>query len=373
MKKLILSFLLILCACSSKYQKLGYSFKASSIINSLSENDQSFFENYDANLNALLESKDFKVTNIDTYVLFTNWLKADDVIKLVNNKTIGPFNYNVVKKLLLNKNFNLSNIDKYLELYKKIKDADTVIFLVEQGIDTNYDLINKLIKDRFYIVNNLPLYIKYKDGKESTRELVEYVNTFQYLSYYEDTFYADPEKYGTKVLVNKYYYLGSDYAPVDLVKLDQYGYGSLRKEAYDAYVKMYDAAKKDGIDFYVTSSYRSYDTQVAIYNIYLKIDPQEKVDTYSARPGFSDHQSGYTVDILSKGYDFDTFHLTKACKWLKENAYKYGFILRYPYGLEKATGYMYESWHYRYVGDIAEDVYKSGVSYDEFFVKYIED
>ena len=65
--------------------------------------------------------------------------------------------------------------------------------------------------------------------------------------------------------------------------------------------------------------------------------------------------------------------LTPAAKWLADNAYKYGFILRYPKGLEQATGYEYEAWHFRYVGDVASDVYKSGLSYDEYFAKYIEE
>ena len=193
------------------------------------------------------------------------------------------------------------------------------------------------------------------------------------IQYYEDNFYADPDKYGVEVLVNKFYYLGESYVPDDLVELGSYGYGSLRKVAYDAYVNMYEAAKKDGISFYVTSSYRSYETQVRLYNNYLETDPQEKVDIYSARPGFSDHQTGYTVDILKSGYDFGNFYTTDASKWLALNAYKYGFICRYPEGLEQATGYEYEPWHYRYVGDIATKVYKSGLSYDEFFAKYIED
>ena len=170
------------------------------------------------------------------------------------------------------------------------------------------------------------------------------------------------------------FYLGETYNPDDIESLtSSEGYGSLRKVAHEAYAKMQEAASLDGVDFYATSSYRSYDTQVKIYNSYLVNDPQEVVDTYSARPGFSDHQTGLTVDILSGGYDFGNFYASTASDWLAKNAYKYGFICRYPDGLTDATGYTYEPWHYRYVGDIAQDVYEKGISYDEYFEKYIKE
>lgn len=374
MKKLILLFiLLLLCACSNEYKKLGYSVKAANVISSLGEKDQVFFSEYDENLDSILSNKDFKLENLRLYIQFSRHLNGDDIVRLVNDGTIGYFNYGVIKNLTSNKDFVVEKINEYLDLYKDIKDVDTVIFMAKRGIDSDVELVSKLIKDKGYIVDNLPLYLRYKNEKEEIRSLVEYVNTLSFLRYYEDNFYAEPDKYGTEVLVNKYYYLGPDYVPTDLIELKEYGYGSLRKVAYDAYVKMYEAAKKDGVSFYVTSSYRSYKTQVIIYNRYLTIDPQEKVDIYSARPGFSDHQTGYTVDILTSGHDFDTFYLTPAAKWLADNAYKYGFILRYPKGLEQATGYEYEAWHFRYVGDVAEDVYKSGLSYDEYFAKYIEE
>ena len=374
MKKLILLFiLLLLCACSSEYKKLGYSDKAANVISGLNEKDQVFFSEYEKNLDSILSNKDFKTENLKLYIQFNKYLDGNDIVRLVNDGTIGYFNYGVIKNLTKCENFDVNEIKEYLDLYKDIKDSDTVIFMAKQGIDSNHDLINSLVKDKMYIVDNLPLYLKYKDEKEEIRSLVEYVNTLSFLKYYEDNFYSEPEKYGTEVLVNKYYYLGPDYVPDDLVELKEYGYGSLRKVAYDAYVKMYEAAQNDGVNFYVTSSYRSYKTQVIIYNRYLTIDPQEKVDIYSARPGFSDHQTGYTVDILTAGHDFDTFYATPAAKWLAENAHKYGFIMRYPSGLEQATGYEYEAWHFRYVGDVAEDVYKSGVSYDEYFAKFIEE
>ena len=128
----------------------------------------------------------------------------------------------------------------------------------------------------------------------------------------------------------------------------------------------------DGIYFYIISPYRSYDHQYSLYHRYLANDTQANVDTYSARPGNSEHQLGLAADIMSSGYDFGTFYMAPAAKWLQDNAYKYGFIFRYPESKIDIKGYKYEPWHYRYVGDIAEDVYKSGVTYDEYFEKYIK-
>ncbi len=374
MKKLLLvTLLFLLCACANKYKELGYSPKAVKIINSLSEKDQAFFNEFDISLSLILDNDSFDIDNFNTYRLFAKFLDADLVVGLVNDGTISNSNYGLVKSLNKIEDFDGSKLKDYLVLSKDVKDSQTVVYLVNNNISVDTKIVNELIKDKGYIYKNIENYLKYKSDLKTIRELVEYVNTLNYLTYYEDNFYADPDKYGVEVLVNKFYYLGENYVPDDLVELGSYGYGSLRKVAYDAYVKMYEAAKKDGISFYVTSSYRSYESQVKIYNSYLLIDPQEKVDIYSARPGFSDHQTGYTVDILKSGYDFGNFYTSDASKWLAENAYKYGFICRYPEGLEQATGYEYEPWHYRYVGDIATKVYESGLSYDEFFAKYIEE
>ena len=94
-------------------------------------------------------------------------------------------------------------------------------------------------------------------------------------------------------------------------------------------------------------------------------------DRYSARPGFSDHQTGLTVDILTSSSNFATFENTAEAKWLAENAARFGFILRYPDGKEEITGYTYEAWHFRYVGDIAEAVKASGLTYDEYYTYFI--
>lgn len=142
-------------------------------------------------------------------------------------------------------------------------------------------------------------------------------------------------------------------------------YGSgLTSSTKNAFNEMQAAAKLDGFDLYIGSGYRSYNTQKNTYNRYVKRDGKAKADTYSARPGHSEHQTGLAIDICARGgYKCigSGFDGTAPANWLSDNAYKYGFILRYPKGKTNETGYKFESWHFRYVGkDLAKELYNGG-------------
>ena len=127
---------------------------------------------------------------------------------------------------------------------------------------------------------------------------------------------------------------------------------------------MFQAAQNEkGYNMWAQSGFRSYDTQKSIYNRYVNNDGKAKADRYSARPGYSEHQTGLAFDVCAKDKPCinSGFDDTPEAKWLSENAYKYGFILRYVKGKEDETGYMYESWHFRYVGkELAEKLYNDG-------------
>ncbi|MET3942509.1 D-alanyl-D-alanine carboxypeptidase [Paenibacillus sp. PvP094] len=164
----------------------------------------------------------------------------------------------------------------------------------------------------------------------------------------------------TVVLVNKKRNLPSTYAPKDLVvpNIPFSFSGSspkkqMRKVAATAIEKLFAAAKKDGIDIKAVSGYRSYSTQKSIFERNASIKGEAVANKTSARPGQSEHQTGLAMDISSAsvGYDLQqSFGNTKEGKWLKANAHKYGFIIRYGKDQEKLTGYSYEPWHVRYVG-----------------------
>lgn len=127
----------------------------------------------------------------------------------------------------------------------------------------------------------------------------------------------------------------------------------LNPEALDAFHKMKQEAKEQGITLNIRSGFRDTNTQEILFNTYAQRDGIENANRYSAKPCHSEHETGLAIDITNENTSKsigDWFNETDEAKWLYENAYKYGFILRYPDGKEDITGYKYESWHYRYVG-----------------------
>jgi D-alanyl-D-alanine carboxypeptidase len=182
------------------------------------------------------------------------------------------------------------------------------------------------------------------------------------------------------MLVNKHYAL-DDYVPTDLVDIPwKYRFGqandkiSITKDAYDAFIDMWNAAQQEDIYLIVASGYRSKSEQEKEYKNYYNLKGEKYADTIAARPGYSEHQTGLAIDVYSKEcYTSSTFHESKSYEWLINNSYKFGYILRYPKGKEKITGYNYESWHFRYLGvDLATKVHASGLTYDEYYVYYLE-
>jgi len=171
------------------------------------------------------------------------------------------------------------------------------------------------------------------------------------------------------VLVNKYNYLG-DYIPNDLIKLPliySYDHKYLRKDAYIWLDKMIKDAKNNGINLLVISAYRSYDYQEKLFANYVDEIGYEKASLGSAKAGFSEHQTGLVVDLADLTGNYMNFENTKEFVWMINNAHKYGFILRYPKDKTYITGYKYEPWHYRYVGNnIATYLTKNNLTLEEY-------
>lgn len=180
---------------------------------------------------------------------------------------------------------------------------------------------------------------------------------------------------GHVTLINKYLKLNKDYKPNDLeiVKVNNPNKLYLRKEASESFERMVNDAKKENLNIILESAYRSYSYQVYLYNRYKDKDGIKKADTYSARPGYSEHQLGLSLDLRTKEYSYENFEKSKEFIWMSDNSYKYGFILRYPKNKEDITGYNYEPWHYRYVGlDVAKDIKNKNLSFDEYYYLYIK-
>ncbi|MFC3209495.1 M15 family metallopeptidase [Planomicrobium okeanokoites] len=161
------------------------------------------------------------------------------------------------------------------------------------------------------------------------------------------------------LLANKQNPLPSDYAP------------GVNPDAQDAFGAMRAEALKSNIDLTAFSTFRDFARQKELYEGYVAKDGQEKADRYSARPGFSEHQTGLAFDIGESGAEQHwaaaSFGDTEAGKWVADNAHRFGFILRYPEGKEQLTGYMHESWHFRYVGkEAAKEIYDADITLEEY-------
>lgn len=156
------------------------------------------------------------------------------------------------------------------------------------------------------------------------------------------------------LIVNKKYSVPEDYGP-----------GDLTPECSAAFNELVQAAAAEGIEIFMISGFRSYELQTSLYNRYVARDGQAAADTYSARPGHSEHQTGLALDVNSLSYSFAD---TPEGQWLASNAHRFGFIIRYSKDKQAITGYAYEPWHIRYLGNgMASAVYESGLCLEEYF------
>ncbi|MBQ7032478.1 MAG: M15 family metallopeptidase [Clostridia bacterium] len=172
------------------------------------------------------------------------------------------------------------------------------------------------------------------------------------------------------VIVNKFFKLPAEYSPSDLVEVDE---RRMRKAVAKAYVKMRDAAQKEGFSIRVTSAYRSIEEQERLYNKFLLNDPMEVVDETCARPCYSEHHTGLAIDVEGSIPGGRNISKTPEAAWVKENCYRFGFILRYLPEIVDITGYASEPWHLRYIGvqastDMKEKNIKSFEEYKERFL-----
>ena len=243
---------------------------------------------------------------------------------------------------------------------------------------------HKLIKDVLDVSNSggfyperFQRYLNYhiKMPGYSMQDVLFRVNIGLDYSFYENVTIID-EPYDTMVLVNKYHQLPLGFEQLNLVNMNRAYTANdgkqywLAGEAYEKYIEMWDAAKKDGLSMRVVSAYRTEDYQRGLYNNKVRTTGKVYADNYSARPGHSEHQTGLAVDIGSTRNG--VFEYSAEFRWMLQHAHEYGYILRYPKGKEWITGYSYEPWHYRYVGtDAARIIYEEGITYEEYYAKYI--
>lgn len=171
------------------------------------------------------------------------------------------------------------------------------------------------------------------------------------------------------LIANKTYSLPSDYKPQNPYNniTSERCNNCLEKNVMQAFNEMQEDASASGLNVYISSGYRSYNYQKGLYDKYSLQNGTKEADKYSARAGYSEHQTGLCFDLNTITENFAT---TPEGKWINQNAHLYGFIIRYPKGKEKDTGYQYEPWHLRYVGkDLAGKLYQNGnwITLEEYY------
>lgn len=237
--------------------------------------------------------------------------------------------------------------------------------------------IDKYKDISFYKNENKPRYTSYQEKNKSLKikDIITQVNIGLDTPYYTNPKVS--EKLNNElILINKYIFLPNNYIPNNLELINEkYSLPGMKLVNYakDAFEKMSEAARKENLNIIAMSTYRSYNYQEKLYTKYVNEDGKEKADTYSARPGHSEHQTGLAVDVYNQKVSYTEFESTEEFKWLEKNAHKYGFILRYPKGKSKITGYVYEAWHYRYIGpETATKIKKQNITYDEYYIQNLD-
>ncbi len=357
--KIVLVLILVFIGIFSFYSyqvkditKLGYDKNASKNILLLGKKEAIKSYEYSDTLNAAFKSKYYKDANLDSY----------SKIKYQNQK-------NIIKNIntLIDKGYSNSNISLILA---HGNDEDVSEF-------AKRDKIKYL--EEFYSLSyaKLKYYDRYVKYSSETGEDEETTVLFVNLSMDTDD-YVDPVKtssFSIDMLVNKHYKLDEDFVPDDLVEFDKkYCNDEVQegnREAVVAFKNMYEAAKKEGLELVINSSYRSYQDQENICNTYKDLYGEGYVSKYVALPGFSEHQTGLAFDIGSASSK--VFAESKEYEWMQDNAYKYGFILRFTKANAYITGFRSEPWHYRYVGKkIAKYIYENDISFEEYYAGFLD-
>jgi len=306
--------------------------------------------------------------------------------KLKNKNIILNYDYNEkILNIIQNENFKEENFTKYIEFSSLYEfDINDIIFVVNNNYynkDINYtDTVISFMKQKYYVNDNLDRYLNYhttatfETEDEKLSYIIGCINSNIDNEFYTNVKETDLSK-DYLILVNKFNKLSDNYVPENLVKIDpKYGVSyELESTTYEQYKLMWEDAYKEGLILYINSPYRNYQTQSALYQRYASQDGYAAADTYSARAGYSEHQTGLAFDVTSKTTNFSSFEYSNEFKWLQENAHKYGFILRYPKGKTYLTGYVYESWHYRYVGvEAATKIKEENITFEEYYEYYVK-
>ena len=334
-------------------KKLGYNEKSSNYI--LFHGLKDYVEPIGKNktLNEAFSSPDYIEENLDHYKNI-KYVKQNYFISNINT---------LIEKGYSNRNINLIFAHGNGEDVREFAKRDKVRYL-EEFFSVSYAKLR-----------NYDRYVKYSDETGEDDDVTVLIVNLDL----DKENYVDPiivKEFSTTMLVNKHRQLQEDFEPDNLVKIPE-PYASDNdllgsREAVDAFKLMYKAAKDEGFGIVINSAYRSYKDQEETCNTYRNLYGDNYVNKYVARPGFSEHQTGLGFDIGST--TTNVFKNSKEYQWMEDNAYKYGFILRFPQKWVIYTGFNPEPWHYRYVGkEISTYIHEHNIPFEEYYAMFLDD
>lgn len=288
------------------------------------------------------------------------------VVKLVNNY-----------KYKQSYDYKLSLVGYKEDEVKTIKDKlnnGEIDNLMELKYDKN---IVKFMNEKYFIYKNLSKYLEYKkDNKlESYTNIVTIINTEANIDWFDNAKETDISK-KELMLVNRLYGLSKDYEPDDIIDVpSQYAYTGVKisNSVMDNIVALIDAASDEGYTFVLADGYRSYSEQESIFERYKNAYGYSEADRIAARAGHSEYQTGISFTIVPLYKEYDKPKESLEYKWLSDNAYRYGFIFRFPEDKTDITGFEASTWRLRYVGSEAANIIKSeNICFEEYYAYFVD-
>ena len=290
----------------------------------------------------------------------------------------------IVGTIILIKNINYKKTNEYklLNLGYNEKEIEVVEYKLEQKeidnlLTREYDKnIIEFLSQRFFIYDNLDKYLEYykKNSDEKIDRIVAIINTEANIDWFDEERITDTSK-NELMLVNRLYGLDKEYEVSDVVNIPtKYAYASkkISESILNNIIELCEAAKEEGFTFVVSDGYRSYKDQEKLYNSYANSSGKSEADKVVARPGHSEYETGLSFDLVPYNKNYSDPKTSEEYNWLKDNAYKYGFIFRFPKDKEYLTGFREYTWRLRYVGEDASNIiYDEDICFEEYYAFYV--
>lgn len=278
---------------------------------------------------------------------------------------------------------NYKNSYEYKLLEKGYSEEEVNILLTkyEDRIDSILSLeynehIIPFMEEKYFIYSKMNEYLQYKEKnkKKEYNKIVQLVNVEMHIDWLDNQKETDTSK-NELMLVNRIYGLSEDFVPSDLVDVPtQFAYSGkkLSESVLNKVIELINAAKEVNYTFVISDGYRSYAEQKDIYDAYSDYYGISETDTFVARPGHSEYQTGMTFDLKPYNKVIDDVSTNEEYLWLKDNAHKFGFIFRFNKEHEALTGFPSASWRLRYVGeDAATVIYNEGICFEEYYAYFV--